>query len=231
MYWTDYGTDKIQRANLNGSDVEDLVTSGLKEPYGLTLGAGLSAQVLKVEGDSATLNLAGRFRDPEGGALTLTATSSDEAVAAATLADSVVIIAPVAPGWVTVSVTARDEGGRAATLPVPVTVYPSNRPPVARTLADRRIRIDRPARVDLTSAFTDPDEGDVLTYTATSSNEAVATAAVEGTVMSITPKSLGQTTIAVTARDPEGLEVSLSFGVTVEPKPPPQASPAPARLE
>ena len=81
MYWTDYGTDKIQRANLNGSDVEDLVTSGLKEPYGLTLGAGLSAQVLKVEGDSATLDLAGRFRDPEGSALTLTATSSDEAVA------------------------------------------------------------------------------------------------------------------------------------------------------
>ena len=227
MYWTDYGTDKIQRANLDGSEVEDLVTSGLKEPYGLTLGAGLSAQVLKVEGDSATLDLAGRFRDPEGGALTLTATSSDEAVATATLADSVVIIAPVTPGQVTVAVTARDEGGRAATLPVAVTVYPSNRPPVARTLADRRIRIDRPARVDLTSAFTDPDETDVLTYTATSSNEAVATAAVEGTVMSITPKSLGQTTIAVTARDPEGLEVSLSFGVTVEPKPPPSRLPGP----
>ena len=81
MYWTDYGTDKIQRAHLDGSQVEDLVTSGLKEPYGLTLGAGLSAQVLKVEGASATLDLAGRFRDPEGGALTLAAASSDEAVA------------------------------------------------------------------------------------------------------------------------------------------------------
>ncbi len=65
-----------------------------------------------MDGDSATLNLAGRFRDPEGGALTLTASSSDEAVATATLADSVVTIAPVAPGRVTVSVTARDEGGR-----------------------------------------------------------------------------------------------------------------------
>ena len=29
MYWTDSGTRKIQRANLDGSGVEDLVTSGL----------------------------------------------------------------------------------------------------------------------------------------------------------------------------------------------------------
>ena len=62
----------------------------------------------------------------------------------ATLADSVVTIAPVAPGRMTVSVIARDEGGRATTLPVPVTVYPSNRPPAARNPADRKIRIDRP---------------------------------------------------------------------------------------
>ena len=222
MYWTDYGTDKIQRANLNGSEVEDLVTSGLKEPYGLTLGAGLSAQVFKVGGDSTTLNLSGRFRDPEGGALTLTVSSSNEAVATATLTDSVLTIAPVTPGQVTVSVTARDEGGRATTLPVPVTVYPTNRSPVAQTVDDRKVRIDRPARVELSTAFTDPDEGDVLTYAATSSNEAVATAAVEGSGVDIAPKSLGQTTIAVTARDPEGLEASLSFGVTVEPKPPPR---------
>ncbi len=231
MYWTDYGTDKIQRAHLDGSQVEDLVTSGLKEPYGLSLGAGLPAQILKVEGEPATLNLAGRFRDPEGGPLTLTTASSDGAVAAASLADSVLTIAPVTPGQVTVAVTARDQGGRAATLPVAVTVYPSNRPPVARTLADRKIRIDRPDRVELTTAFTDPDEGDVLTYTAASSNEAVATAAVEGTGMGIAPKSIGQTRIAVTARDPEGLEAALSFAVTVEPKPPPRPAPAPARLE
>ena len=36
MYWTDYGTDKIQRANLDGSSIEDLVT-GLTLPYGIAL--------------------------------------------------------------------------------------------------------------------------------------------------------------------------------------------------
>ena len=39
MYWTDKGTGKIQRANLDGSNVEDLVTrtQGLTEPHGITL--------------------------------------------------------------------------------------------------------------------------------------------------------------------------------------------------
>ena len=37
MYWTDWETAKIQRANLDGSQVEDLVTTGLEEPSGLAL--------------------------------------------------------------------------------------------------------------------------------------------------------------------------------------------------
>ena len=37
IYWTDYGTDKIQRANLDGSNVQDLVTSGLTTPVGIAL--------------------------------------------------------------------------------------------------------------------------------------------------------------------------------------------------
>ena len=83
--------------------------------------------------------------------------------------------------------------------------------------------------MELSEAFTDPDVGDVLTYTATSSNEAVATAAVEGSGVNIAPKSPGQARVSVTARDPEGLEASLSFGVTVEPKPPPPPPPPPPR--
>ena len=39
MYWTDVGTDKIQRANLDGSGVEDLVT-GLDHPHRIALDMG-----------------------------------------------------------------------------------------------------------------------------------------------------------------------------------------------
>jgi sugar lactone lactonase YvrE len=37
MYWTDSATDKIQRANLDGSRIEDLVTTGLQAPWGIAL--------------------------------------------------------------------------------------------------------------------------------------------------------------------------------------------------
>ena len=39
MYWTDIDTNKVQRANLNGSGVEDLLTNanGLVDPSGLAI--------------------------------------------------------------------------------------------------------------------------------------------------------------------------------------------------
>ena len=46
MYWTDSGADKIQRANLDGGSVEDLVTTGLFAPVGIALGATPPGAVL-----------------------------------------------------------------------------------------------------------------------------------------------------------------------------------------
>ena len=37
MYWADFGTDKIQRADLDGDNVEDLVTTGVLGPDGIAL--------------------------------------------------------------------------------------------------------------------------------------------------------------------------------------------------
>ncbi|KAA3606535.1 MAG: T9SS C-terminal target domain-containing protein [Calditrichaeota bacterium] len=37
MYWTELGSDKIRRANINGSEVEDLISSGLSNPIALSL--------------------------------------------------------------------------------------------------------------------------------------------------------------------------------------------------
>ncbi len=37
MYWTDVGTHKIQRADLDGSNIEDLITTGLIYPEGIAL--------------------------------------------------------------------------------------------------------------------------------------------------------------------------------------------------
>jgi glucose/arabinose dehydrogenase len=37
MYWADAGADKIQRANLDGSGIENLVTTGIGNPFGIAL--------------------------------------------------------------------------------------------------------------------------------------------------------------------------------------------------
>lgn len=43
MYWTDTGTGKIQRANLDGSQVEDLLASQSSAPLGLALASPVAA--------------------------------------------------------------------------------------------------------------------------------------------------------------------------------------------
>ena len=37
MYWIDSGTDKIQRADLDGTNIEDIVTTGLRTPSGIAV--------------------------------------------------------------------------------------------------------------------------------------------------------------------------------------------------
>ena len=67
-----------------------------------------------------------------------------------------------------------------------------NRPPEAvETLADRSLTVGAsPVSVDLASAFRDADD-DALTYAASSSAEDVATVAVAGSVVTVTPVGAG----------------------------------------
>ncbi len=57
--------------------------------------------------------------------------------------------------------------------------------------------------------------GDVLTYTATSSNPRVATTFLAGTTITVTAVAPGNTTVIVTTRDPGGLQGQSSFAVMV----------------
>ena len=61
IYWTDTVADKIQRANLNGTGVEDLVTTGLDTPWGIALvidtdGDGVEDSVEIAQGRNPSLN-------------------------------------------------------------------------------------------------------------------------------------------------------------------------------
>ena len=67
------------------------------------------------------------------------------------------------------------------------------------------------------SVFSDPDGPDlILQYTATSSDETVATVEMIGFAVRITPVAAGTATITVTARDPHGGTAAATFDATIQ---------------
>lgn len=86
--------------------------------------------------------------------------------------------------------------------------------PIASTIPNQSTTISVNKTVNLANHFSDPD-GDTLTYTATSSNLAVSTAAISGSTLTLQAVALGSTTITVTANDGKGGTVSTTFTFNV----------------
>ena len=91
---------------------------------------------------------------------------------------------------------------------------PNTAPEAVRGLDDAALAAGGSLTVDLLGAFRDPD-GDPLTFSASSSSPAVATARTDGHTLTVTAVAEGQARIAVRATDPFGATASLSFLVTV----------------
>lgn len=79
-------------------------------------------QRLTVGGGSVSVNVAPYFTDPDGDPLTYTARSGRTGVVRASVSGSTVMLAPVAAGTATISVTARDPAGLSTTQSITVTV-------------------------------------------------------------------------------------------------------------
>ena len=167
-------------------------------------------------GETATVDVAPFFNDPDGDALTYVAVTSNAAVASVSVAGSTLTVVAVAEGSATVTVTARDPGGLEATQSAGVTVARANQAPVAvGAIPARTMRAGERANIDVALFFNDPD-GDALTHTALTSNAAVAGVSLSGTIMTVVGVAEGSATVTVTARDPGGLEATQSANVTVE---------------
>ncbi|MDE2945447.1 MAG: Ig-like domain-containing protein [Gemmatimonadota bacterium] len=174
----------------------------------------IPAQVMTV-GQTVTVDVTPFFRDPDGGALTYTAASSATAVLTVSLTGSNLTLTAVAPGTATVTVTATDPGGLTATQSAGVTVEAANQAPEAvGTIPAQTMSVGQTATVDVSAFFSDPD-GDALTYTAESSDEAAVTAGLEGSSLTLTAVAVGTATVTVTAADPDGLTAMQSAEVTV----------------
>lgn len=92
---------------------------------------------------------------------------------------------------------------------------PLTRPPmVIGAVADLDLAVGDMATVEASGYFRDPD-GDVLSFETRSSAEEVAAADVSGSTVRIVALAPGTSTVAITARDPEGRAAALRFEVTV----------------
>ncbi len=208
------------------------VTVTARDPAGLSVAASANVTVMEpnrapvpampvasaqtaIVGDTLNIDMSPLFTDPDGDALTYSATSANASVATVTVAGSVVSAAAVGAGSTTLTVTAADPDGLSGSLSVPVTVEP-NRPPEATpdSLPALSIQERNSETVNVAQYFTDPN-GQALTYEAESSDPAVATVAVSGSTMSVTAVAIGTTTVTVTATDPYNLTASLSGRVEV----------------
>ena len=183
--------------------------------------------------NTRNVSLAGVFTDADGDALTITASSSNDGVATATVNGQSLTVSAKREGTATITVSAADGKGGSVSDAFSVTVAPKpNRAPtVASALgALSGLRAGDARQVSLAGVFTDSD-GDPLTITAYSTNNAVATATVNGQSLTISARQAGTATITVTASDGKGGSVFAAFSVTVEANVAPQPEPEPEQVD
>ena len=163
-------------------------------------------------GSSVEVDVSANFSDPDEDELTYGATSSDEAVATVSTSGAVVTVMGVAPGSATVTVTASDAGMLSASLEFGVTVTPPPVPPeIVDTIPTHDMIVDSMVVLDVAAYFEQEDSD--LTYSATTSDEAVAVASVDGNRVTTTgtgavEDSISVAMLSVTATNEDGLSVT-----------------------
>ncbi len=171
---------------------------------------------LMTEGDTVTIGLSSHFSDPDGDALTYSATSSNPGVLSASVSGSELTLVAVAPGEASVTVTATDAGGLNATYEFDATVKHRNRAPMLTDSIPAQVVIEgRRITIALAPHFDDPD-GDTLMYGAVSSDGELLAVEVSENELVLAGQRAGTVTVTVTATDPDGLSASQDLDAVVE---------------
>ena len=165
-------------------------------------------------GIERSVNVAGKFADPNGDTLTYSSSSDNTSVATVRTSGSTVTVRSGVTGTATITVTATDTESATGEQNFNVTVY--NQPPQPQgTIAKMSFhRGEAAKRTDVSDNFRDPDS-DALTFTASSSNTSVARASVTGSTVEVHPGVLGTARITVTATDTDNAKNRHGFDVEV----------------
>ena len=192
-----------------------------------TVSSAIGDATIVNEGGTRKVSLSGVFDDADNDALTVTAASSDEAVATVSVASDGASLTATAQGRGTAVITVTASDGNGGTVSDSFTVTVKAAPVVASAISDvSGLEAGSTRDVSLSGVFSDAD-GDSLTITATSGDEAKATVSVasDGSKLTLTGVAEGTATITVTAQDADGNTASDDFGVSVIAAPPPPATP------
>ena len=166
-------------------------------------------------GERLTLPVVRYFRDPDRDDLAYTAVTSDPGVATAVARGNLVTLTGVSDGQTTLTLTATDPSGLAATQTSRILVLDlADKPRPVGDIPDQTIAAGRERTLIVSRYFQDPN-GDPLTYGATTQDPGIARASVSGAGITLTAVSAGQTTLTVTATDPDNHSATLSPSVTV----------------
>ena len=182
-----------------------------------TVSSAIADATIVNQSGTKQVSLSGVFIDADNDTLTVTAASSDEDVATVSVAPdySSLTVSAHSRGIASITVTADD--GNGGTVADTFTVSVKAAPVVASALADvSGLEVGSTQDVSLSGVFSDAD-GDALTITAASSDDAKATVTVASDQSKLTVAGVaeGTATITVTAQDADGNTVSDTFDAPV----------------
>lgn len=175
----------------------------------------LSDQVVEEHFGTIQLEVGNVFTDPDSDPLTYSASIDNEQVATVALNGSTLTVTETGTGVTFVELFASD--GEFSTMDrFFLTVTEVNDPPVVvSSIADQSLLEGFATKnIAISGTFSDP-EGDVLSYTSSSSDESVVTVKIEGGNLVLTEAGIGTATVSLCVNDGE-FEVCDPFSVTVE---------------
>ena len=182
-----------------------------------TVSSAIGDATIVNESEAKQVSISGTFSDADNDALTITAGSSDEAVATVSVAIDYSTLTVTAQDWGMATITVTADDGNGGTVQDTFTVRVKAAPVVASAIGDvNGLEAGATQEVSLSGVFSDAD-GDTVTVSAASSDETKATVSVasDGSKLTLTGVAEGTATITVTAQDSDGNRVSDTFDVSV----------------
>ncbi len=164
-----------------------------------------------------TIDLSEVFTDTNGNTLSFSAASNKSDLATTRVEGTILTVTMHALGECRIRATARDSRNGKADDTFTLVIR-SNQPPrlTSESVLQNYVLFSDgdPLILNLSDIFQDPD-GDNLIFTANSTQSFVASTAIDDNILTASPRSVGETTISLTANDQNGGILQESFSLEV----------------